>query len=339
MTLQKGQQWVVAARPDGMPVPSDFRLEDCVFAEPGPDKALVRIHYHTVAPGVRAKLAAETYTGQIPIGGVIPSNGVGVVIASNTSSLRVGDLVAGELGWATHMEVSPDAVQVLDPVVFGQADVPLEAAIGVLGVSGLTAYFGLLRIAHAEAGETVLVSSASGAVGSTVGQIARIIGCRVIGIASSKEKCAELKAVFGFDEAIDYRDTSDLRARIEQAAPNGVDVYFDNVGGEIADAAITSMKIFGRVVVCGQTSIYNQVDPRGLKSMTHVITRRLTLRGFVVHDFAHEFAQARGRLKDWLIEGQLVHRPTIRDGIATAVEAFVGQFSGGAAGRPIIKVI
>lgn len=339
MTLENGQQWVVAARPDGMPVSSDFRLEDCVFAEPGPGKALVRIHYHTVAPGVRAKLAAETYTGQIPIGGAIPSNGVGVVIASNAPSLKVGDVVAGELGWATHKEVAPDAVQVLDPEVFGQPGVPLEAAIGVLGVSGLTAYFGLLRVAHAKAGETVLVSSASGAVGSTVGQIARMTGCRTIGIASSNEKCTELKSVFGFDEAINYRDTADLRASIREAAPNGIDVYFDNVGGEIADAAIASMKLFGRVVVCGQTSDYNQVDPRGMKSMTHVITRRLTLSGFVVHDFADEFAQARGQMKDWLIEGKLVHRPTVRDGIATAVDAFVGQFSGTSAGRPLVKVI
>ncbi|MGE0830749.1 MAG: NADP-dependent oxidoreductase [Hyphomonadaceae bacterium] len=332
----EGRRWVLAARPDGTPKGSDFALQRFSVEDPGPGQVLVRILYHTVAPGVRARLARETYAAMVQIGEGIPGNGVGVVAASRADGFAEGDLVSGELFWATHALVNPAAITRLDPKIF--SDLPPETSISLLGNAGLTAYFGLLRIGQAKKGDVVLVSSASGAVGSVVGQLARIKGCRVIGIAGSAEKCADLVDVLRFDDAVNYRAEPDLAAAIKMRAPEGVDIYFDNVGGEIADAAIANMKLFGRIVVCGQTSDYNRPTPRGLQGMTQVISRRLTLQGFIVHDFSKEFEAARGELASWLREGKLLHRPTIIDGIEGAVDAFVKQFEGGGGGRPLIRV-
>ena len=332
------RRWTLRAYPVGEPRLTDFKLETFVLTEPLPGEVLVKVHFHTVAPGIRAKLAGDTYTAQVKIGDTIPGYGVGIVEASNCPELAVGDQVAGELAWSTHALVRPAAIQLLDPLIFNNSKIPLDAAIGVLGASGLTAYFGLLRIGQAKAGDTVLVSSASGAVGSIVGQIARIIGCRTIGIAGSAEKCAELQEYFGFDAAINYRAQGSLSEALHAAAPDGVDLYYDNVGGDIAEAAVDNLKLFGRVVVCGQTSDYNRAEAKGFRSMTQVITKRLTLRGFVVHDFSSESGAARAQLAQWLREGHLVHRATIEDGIGSAAEAFIGQFTGRGAGRPLIRV-
>lgn len=337
MTSSTTKRWTLQSHPVGEPKVTDFRLETFVLPAPLPGEALVRVQFHTVAPGVRAKLAGDTYTAQVKIGDVIPGYGVGIVEASNCPELAVGDRVVGELAWATHTLVRPAAVQLLDPGIFDRPETPLDAAIGVLGASGLTAYFGLLRIGQAKAGDTVLVSSASGAVGSCVGQIARILGCRTIGIAGSAEKCAELRQRFGFDAAVDYRAKGSLTEAIRAVAPEGIDLYYDNVGGDITEAAVANLKQFGRIVVCGQTSDYNRAEATGFRSMTQVITKRLTLRGFVVHDFSAEFAAARTQLAEWLREGRLVHRPAIQDGIESAAAAFVGQFSGQGATRPIIR--
>jgi NADPH-dependent curcumin reductase CurA len=335
--MTQGRRWILAARPQGLPARSDFRLQRFTVAEPATGEVAVRVAYHTVAPGVLPKLSGETYTAMVQIGDVIPGNGVGVIEASCHPDLRIGDRVAGELAWATHVVVRPESIQRLEPATFG-ADVPMESAVGTLGGAGLAAYFGLLRIGQAKPGQTVLVSSASGAVGSVVGQLARIRGCRVIGIAGSAHKCTDLVNSLGFDAAIDYKTHSDLAAAIRAQAPEGVDIYFDNVGGEISDAALLNMKLFGRVVVCGQTSEYQRVVPRGLLGMKQVITRRLTLQGFVVHDFAGEFEAARRELAGWMRAGLLLHRPTIVDGIEHAVDAFVKQFEAGGGGRPLVRV-
>lgn len=338
MTDGVGQRWTLAAYPQGLPRESDFRLERFDLPRPKSGQALVRMRYHTVAPGVRAKLAGDTYAAQIRIGEPIVGYGVGTVELSEASGLAPGDHVVGELPWGTHALVDASAVQRIDPDIFESGAVPLAASIGVLGAPGLTAYFGLMRIGQAKTDETVLISSAAGAVGSIVGQIARIQGCHVIGIAGSSEKCAELEDVFGFDEALDYRSTPNLAESIAKTTASGVDLYFDNVGGDVTEAAIANMKLFGRVVVCGQTSDYNRAEPRGFRSMTQVITRRLMMRGFVVHDFTAEFGAVRKQLAQWLREGLLVHRANEIEGIDAAAAAFVGQFSGRGTNRPLIKV-
>jgi NADPH-dependent curcumin reductase CurA len=335
--MTQGRRWILAARPQGLPARSDFRLQQFTVAEPAAGEVVVRVAYHTVAPGVLPKLLGQTYTAMVQMGDVIPGNGVGVIEASRHPDFGVGDRVAGELAWATHVIARPESIQRLDPSTFS-ADVPMESAVGTLGGAGLAAYFGLLRIGHPQPGQTVLVSSASGAVGSVVGQLARIKGCRVVGIAGSGQKCADLVNALRFDAAIDYKAESDLAGAIKMQAPEGVDIYFDNVGGEVSDAALVNMKLFGRVVVCGQTSDYQRVVPRGLLGMTQIITRRLTLQGFVVHDFASEFEAARRELAGWMRAGLLLHRPTVVEGIDNSVDAFVKQFEAGGGGRPLIRV-
>lgn len=331
------RQWVLAERPSGLPKKSDFRLIDLDMPTKQTGKVLVRVHYHTVAPGVRARLAAETYAARIEIGDPIPGYGVGIVEWSGSPEFEPGDIVAGELAWATHALANPLALQKLDRTLFDDDEIPLHAAVGALGASGLTAYFGLLNIGEAQGSDTVLISSAAGAVGSMAGQIGKIMGCRVIGLAGTDEKCVELKTVYGFDEALNYRAQPDLAAAIGNAAPDGIDLYFDNVGGEISEAAIAAMKLFGRVVICGQISNYNNDQPTGFRSMNSLITKRLTMRGFIVHDFAKEFAAARIQIAQWLREGKLVHNATVVDRLDDAAEAFVGQFSAGGFDRPVIK--
>lgn len=337
MNLEYGQRWVLASHVEGIPQLKNFELRRFAISELSSDEALVKVHYHTVAPGVRAKLAGGTYTAQVKQGEVIPAVGVGVVVKSNTSDLQKGDFVTGELGWASHAFVKASQLEVLDPRIFGCDDIPLDSAIGALGVPGLTAYFGLLKVGAAKPEETILVSSASGAVGSTVGQIAKISGCRVIGIAGSQEKCTELVTNFGFDAAINYRTEHDLAAAIQAAASQGIDLYFDNVGGKISEAAAVNMNINGRMVICGQTSEYNLPEPRGFKAMTQLIFGRLTLRGFVVYDYSFEFDAARKQLAQWLREGKLLHAPSIIDGIDLAANVFIKQFSQKGPGRPLIR--
>lgn len=333
---ETGRRWTLARRPDGAPRASDFALEPFDLPQPGAGEILVAVSHHTVAPGVRARLAADTYAARVEIGEPIPGNGVGRVVASGDPRFVVGDRVSGELGWASHMLVPAGAVQPLDPQVFRDG-VPDEAAVGILGSSGLTAYFGLLDIAAAQPGEAVIVSSAAGAVGSAVGQVARIRGLRVIGIAGSAEKCADLVARLGFDAAVDYHE-ADLAAAIGRAAPEGAHIYFDNVGGRIADAAILNLAVGGRIALCGQTADYNAAAPRGLSTMVQLISRRITMRGFIVHDFADRFAKARREMAEWLRDGRLISAPTILDGLERAAEAFAGQFDGTGQARPLIRV-
>lgn len=332
------ERWVLARRPEGAPRPGDFALER--FAPPAPQdgEIAVRVEFHTVAPGIRSKLTAKTYAAMVGIGEPIPGVGVGVVEASRHPGFAQGDRVTGELGWASYCVIAGAAVQKLDPAVFGD-DIPASAAVDVLGAPGLTAYFGLLRVGEAKAGDVVLVSSAAGSVGSVAGQIAALKGCDVVGIAGGPEKCADLAAM-GFADAVDYKARRDLAAAFAEARPNGYDLYFDNVGGETTDAAILNMREFARLVICGQTSEYNRQDPRGLRNITAFITRRLTMKGFVLYDFLRDFAAARAEMAGWLREGRLRHQPTIIPGVEHAVEAFLARFeSGQGGGRPLVKVI
>jgi len=261
--------------------------------------------------------------------------GVGVVATSNHTAFALGDLVSGELGWATDTVVCAEKVQRLDWRHYETT--PIHSALGVLGPAGLTAYFGLRRVARIEAGETVLISSAAGAVGAAAGQMARILGSRVVGLAGSNDKCRELVDTFRFDAALNYRDESDLDAAIQRACPDGVNVYFDNVGGAVTDAAIRCMAINGRVVVCGQTSEYSTAEPRGWRETTTIITKRLKIEGFILFDFAAEFAEAAEQISQWLAIGQILDRPTIVDGVENAVDAFISIFGDRPPGRLLVR--
>ena len=329
------RRWVLAARPGKELKVSDFALEAFTPPDLRDGDVRVRIEHHTVAPGVRAKLMEKTYEDMVQVGEPIPGNAVGVVEASRHPDFAPGDPVCGFLGWASVAVLPGRTLEKLDPALFGDG-VPTSAAVGVLGMAGLTAYFGLLRIGRLQAGETVLVSSAAGAVGSLVGQIARIHDCEVIGVAGSDGKCADILANSGYDAAVNYRAHRDLAAAIREVRTDGVDVFFDNVGGDTLNAGFANLRTFGRIVVCGAMSRYGGGDAGVMPALKPGM--RQAVQAFVTPDFAADFPAARLQLAQWLREGKLRHRPTVIAGIERAAEAFVGQFNGETGPRPIVSV-
>ncbi|PKQ05950.1 MAG: NADP-dependent oxidoreductase [Alphaproteobacteria bacterium HGW-Alphaproteobacteria-11] len=333
----KAKRWVLASRPAGKPKPENFRLEDITLPDPGEHELLIRTEHHSVDPGMRGRLSGDSYTAALPVGDTIDSAMVGVVEASNNEKFAMGDRVTGGFGWVTHAISNGRGIQKLDPAVYHGKLRP-TAAIGVLGIPGLTSYFGLLDLGQPKEGDTVLISSAAGPVGATAGQIAKMKGCRVVGIAGSKEKCDYVKGL-GFDECFSYRD-ADLRAAIAAACPDGVDIYFDNVGGEMLDAAILNMKEHGRIVVSGQVSEYNRAENelRGIRNVTRFITHRLRMEGLVVFDYFKQFREAQGEMAGWIHEGKLVYTEDVSEGIEGSAAAFIGLFEGENLGRRLIKV-
>ncbi|MBX3490928.1 NADP-dependent oxidoreductase [Parvibaculum sp.] len=333
----KAKRWVLASRPAGKPKPENFRLEDVTLPDPGEHELLIRTEHHSVDPGMRGRLSGDSYTAALPVGETIDSAMVGVVEASNNEKFAVGDRVTGGFGWVSHAISNGRGIQKLDPAIYHGKLRP-TAAIGVLGIPGLTSYFGLLDLGQPKEGDTVLISSAAGPVGATAGQIAKMKGCRVVGIAGSKEKCDYVKGL-GFDECFSYRG-ADLRAAIAAACPDGVDIYFDNVGGEMLDAAILNMKEHGRIVVSGQVSEYNRTENelRGIRNVTRFITHRLRMEGLVVFDYFKQFREAQGEMAGWIHDGKLVYTEDVSDGIEGSAAAFIGLFEGENLGRRLIKV-
>lgn len=332
----KSRRFVLARRPRGVPVPEDFRLEEIELGDLAEGEILVANRFVSVDPGMRARLSSETtYAPPLAIGEVVEAATAGEVLASRNQKFRAGDLVVAGFGWQEHAISSGRGVRVV-----ADRRVPLSAWIGVLGIPGLTAYFGLLDVGALQEGETVVVTSAAGAVGATAGQIAKIHGCRVVGVAGGPAKCAWLTDELGFDAAVDYRAASDLRAAISAVCPEGVDVLFDNVGNETIDAVLPLMKSHGRIVVSGQVADYNR-DPaerRGLTGTMELIGRRLTMRGFVAFDFARRFPEAWQRLIEWIESGRLRYREDIDDGFERLPVAFAGLFSGANFGRKLVRL-
>ena len=288
----KAKRWVLASRPEGKPRPENFRLEDVTLADPGAHEILIRTEFHSVDPGMRGRLSGDSYTAALPVGDTIDSAMIGVVEASNNAKFAVGERVTGGFGWVTHALSNGRGVQKLAPEMFHGAVRP-TAAIGVLGIPGLTSYFGLLALGEPKAGDTVLISSAAGTVGASAGQIAKMKGARVIGIAGGQAKCDYVKGL-GFDDCFSYRG-ADLKAAIKEHCPDGIDIYFDNVGGAMLDAAIVNMKEHGRIVISGQVSEYNRAedDLVGIRNVTRFITHRLRMEGLVVFDYFKRFREAR----------------------------------------------
>ena len=335
MTLQL-RRWVLAKRPEGVPHTDDFRFEQAALPEPADGQALIRVEYISVDPGMRSRLSGDSYAPALPIAATIESAGVGTVLSSRNAKLKEGAQVWGGFGWQSHMISDGRGVQALDPAIYSGAIKP-TAAIGVFGIPGLTAFFGMFEIGKPKAEQVVLVSSAAGTVGATAGQIAKISGCTAIGLAGSDAKCAYLKEI-GFDIAINYKTAGDLTAAFKQAAPKGVDIYFDNVGGETLDAAILNMRRGGRIVVSGQISEYNTATPRGIRNTLPFITQRLKMEGLVVYDYGVQFNDARTQMADWVRAGRLSYREEIIDGLEQAPQAFIGLFSGDSFGRRLVRV-
>ncbi len=332
---ESSREWVLAKRPAGEPDASCFELRESEIREPRHGELLVRVRYLSVDPYMRGRMRdAESYAEPWELGEPMNGGIVGEVVESGSDAYEVGDLVTGNGTWADYSRLDAGDVSSVNLDV---ADLP--AYLGVLGMPGRTAYFGLLEVGEPKPGETVVVSGAAGAVGSVVGQIAKMNGCRVVGFAGSDEKVAWLTDDLGFDAGINYKRTDEYRDALEDAAPDGVDVYFDNVGGPITDAVFPALNVDARVAVCGQIAHYNDEEvPTGPRKLPQLIAPRVTVQGLLVSDFAARFGKASERLGAWVASGDLRHRETVVDGLENAPDAFLGLFSGENVGKQVVNV-
>ena len=324
----------LAARPVGEPKPSDFELVEAEVPDPGPGEVLVRNTWMSVDPYMRGRMTDRpSYLPPFQIGAPLEGGAVGEVVESGSPGLATGTVVLHNLGWREHAVVPADHATAVDT-----SAAPAQAYLGVLGMPGLTAYVGLLHKAGLREGDVVFVSGAAGAVGSLAGQIAKVKGHTVVGSAGSQAKVAFLKDELGFDAAFDYHD-GPVYEQLRAAAPDGIDVYFDNVGGEHLEAAIAAMRPFGRVALCGAISQYNATEPPpGIRNLALAVGKRLTLRGFIVRDDYDRLPDFVRDVGGWLREGKLHYRETIVEGIERAPEAFIGLLAGENTGKMLVKL-
>jgi NADPH-dependent curcumin reductase CurA len=327
---------LLASRPHGLVDDSNLSVDDsAAVPEPGEGQALVKVQHLSIDPTIRTWMDdAPGYLPPIGIGDVIRSGGIGEVVASRTDSLPVGATVFGMLGWQEFAlaDGSDGSMTVVPP------GIDPAVVLGVLGVTGMTAYFGLLDIGQPQPGDTVVVSGAAGATGSVVGQLARIKGAgTVVGIAGSDEKCAWLVDELGFDHAINYR-TDDVAAGIRASCPGGIDIYFDNVGGGILDACLANLAMRARVVLCGAISQYNEDHPVGPRNYLQLIIKRARMEGFLILDYLNRFPAAQLEMAGWVMEGQIHHREHVVEGLERAGEALNLLFSGGNTGKVVVTV-
>jgi len=321
-------------RPVGMPSETDFTVVETAVPEPAAGQVVVRNVCMSVDPYMRGRMFdRKSYVPPFKIGEALTGGAIGRVVASKNPDFAVGDYVESSFGWREAFCVRGDQL-----VKLGELAAPPSAYLGVLGMPGMTAYVGLLEVAAVQEGETVLVSGAAGAVGSVAGQIAKIRGCRVVGSAGSAEKVAHLVKDLGFDYAFDYHDGSILD-HLREAAPQGIDVYFDNVGGEHLQAALAHMRPFGRVALCGAISQYNATEPvPGPNNLTMAIGLGLTLRGFIVSHFSQLRERFQKEMAEWIRSGRVVYRETTLHGIERAPTAFIGLFTGSNTGKMVVQL-
>jgi hypothetical protein len=325
-------QFRLARRPVGMVQRSDFEYVQMPVAEPGAGEVLVKILYISLDPAMRGWMnEGKSYVPPVAIGEVMRAGALGRVIASNDPGVAVGDHVVGVLGVQEYAVAKAKNLTKVDPRL-----VPLPVYLGTLGMPGMTAYFGLLDVGRPKAGDTVVVSGAAGAVGQVVGQIAKIKGCRVVGIAGGKDKCDYLRSI-GFDAAIDYKH-EDVKTALKQHCPKGVDVYFDNVGGEILDAVLTQLAMHARIVICGAISQYNEARMKGPSNYMSLLVNRATMQGMVVFDYASRYAEAAREMAGWMAAGQLKTREDIVDGLETFPDTLLKLFKGENTGKLVLKV-
>lgn len=327
------QRIVLASRPKGQVVPENFRLESLPVPELKDGELLVRNHYMSLDPYMRGRMEdAKSYAAPQVIGETMIGGTVGEVVASKNAKFNVGDKVIGMLGWS-EMGVS-------DGLLLRKVDtthIPLSAYLGSVGMPGLTAWYGLTQIMQPKAGETIVVSAASGAVGSVVGQLGKQLGCRVVGIAGGADKCAYVVNELGFDACIDYK-AGNLEADLAAATPDGIDAVFENVGGEIFDASLARMNAFGRIALCGLIAGYNG-EQLSIKNARVFLTMRLTMRGFIVSEHMDLWPQGLKELGGLVATGKLKFRESVAEGIAAAPEAFIGLLKGKNFGKQLVKLI
>ena len=322
----ENQRIVLASRPEGWVAPANFRLEKAPLPQPQDGEILVKNLWLSLDPYMRGRMSEQkSYVKGVDIGETMVGQTAGEVVESKNAAFKPGDKVLTQLGWQLY-GVTKEASKV------DATRAPLSYYLGMLGMPGLTAYFGLKELGQPKPGETVLVSAASGAVGSVVGQLAKLWGCRALGIAGGPEKCAYVKNELGFDECFDYK-AGKLRDQIRD-----VDVYFDNVGGEILDLALARMKLFGRVVVCGTISDYNATDPYRVKNWRAILVNRLKVQGMIVFDFKERYGEAIKALGGYYAAGKLKTRESVVEGLANAPQGFIALLKGGNFGKQLVKL-
>jgi NADPH:quinone reductase len=332
---ENNQQILLVQRPQGMPTEADFKWEDIPVPQPADGEVLIKTLYLSVDPYMRGRMSdRKSYVPPYELNQPITGGVVGEVIESKATGLSQGDIVVGMLDWKKFQTASAKQVKKIDPTV-----APMTTALGILGMTGLTAYFGLLDIGQPKAGETVVISGAAGAVGMVVGQIAKIKGCRVVGIAGSEKKNEYLVNQLGFDAAINYKTTPNLVKALKEACPNGVDIYFDNVGGEISDAVLSLLNPFARIPICGQISLYNLENANvGPRIQPLLLINKALMKGFIVSDYAERFGEGYRQLAEWLQAGKLQYEENIVDGFENTIQAFLGLFTGENLGKQLVKV-
>jgi NADPH-dependent curcumin reductase CurA len=328
---------VLAARPTGEPKPTDFRIEDYALSAPGEGQVQLRTIWMSLDPYMRGRMNdAASYSEPVPLNGVMEGGAVCEVIASNDPNFTEGDIVLTHTGWQTHAVADGKMVRKIDTSLG-----PISTAVGILGMPGMTAYTGLLDIGQPKAGETVVVAAASGAVGSAVGQIAMIKGARAVGIAGGKDKCDYVKNELGFADCIDHRDP-DFAAKLKAACPDGIDVYFENVGGAVFEAVFPLLNFFARIPVCGLIAQYSDTADSSPKwagaMMRTVLTKRLTIRGFIVRDFANRRGDFLRDMSEWVRDGKVKYKEFVTEGLDSAPEAFMGLLKGKNFGKQLVRV-
>jgi NADPH-dependent curcumin reductase len=335
---ERNRRIVLAARPVGEPKESDFRLEEAEIPRPAQGELLLRTIHLSLDPYMRGRMsAAKSYAKPVEIGEVMTGGTVSEVVESNNPAFAKGDILEGRSGWQEYAVVDGRGYRKVDPKA-----APLSTALGVLGMPGMTAYTGLLNIGQPKAGETVVVAAASGAVGSVVGQIAKLKGCRAVGIAGGKEKCDFVVKELGFDACVDHR-RDDMAASLQEACPKGIDVYFENVGGAVFEAVLPLLNPFSRVPVCGLIAHYNATElPPGPNKlpllMRAVLSNRILIRGFIVSDFAAQQGDFLRDVGGWIRDGRLKYREDFIDGLENAPRGLIGLLKGKNFGKLVVRV-
>jgi NADPH:quinone reductase len=323
----------LASRPTGWPSESDFELVEADVPEAGPGEALVRVLWTSVDPYQRGRMSeARSYAKPVQVGDVMTAQSLGEVVESGDGRLAPRDLVVGQLGWQEYAVARAGTLRQVPP----QLDPP-TLALHVVGATGFTAYFGLLDVCEPKPGDTVVVSGAAGAVGQIVGQIAKLAGCRTVGIAGGEEKCADCSELYGYDAALDYK-SGGFQSALAEACAGGVDAYFDNVGGEVSAAVFRRLNVGARIAVCGQISQYNAERPEPTFHPGQLIVYRARMEGFLIYDYAHRFDEAAARLARWVAEGKIRWREHVTEGLENAPAAFLGMLRGENRGKALVKV-
>jgi NADPH-dependent curcumin reductase len=341
------KQIVLASRPDGAPTPDNFRLEEHPVPTPAEGEVLVRVHYMSLDPYMRGRMDdAKSYAANIPVDGKMEGGSVGEIIASNADGFEVGQFVMGGFGWATHAVADAKTLAKIDPDT-----APITYSLGVLGMPGLTGWYGLTELGKPKEGETLVVAAATGPVGSMVGQIAKSRGLRTVGIAGGPDKCKMAVDHFGFDVCLDhkaYATASELRKAIKEAAPEGVDIYFENVGGKVLEAVIPLMNQFGRIPVCGMISWYNEgglgadAIEKGLtapKLWRTILVNFLSVHGFIISNHWNRMGDFHKEVGPMIANGSVKVQEDITEGLENAPDAFIKLLTGGNTGKAIVKVI